>query len=149
MGYIRDRARRSTPGAFHMRGGSILFGTAVPADVLLYRSAANVLSLGAGDSLRCTEAVKLGVSGTALTIGATGTAVWAEDANLYRRAAGTLKTDNILAVAGGILTKEETAAVGRVSLNADGKVSVQVTAGSAILLARMGGTTYYFASTGV
>jgi len=122
----RDRGRFSTGGIFHVRGGSVGFGTSVAdggkGDVIMYRKAVGELALADSASLtvpgsatvagalKCDGAVALsaavtstgahafGAGGTTITFstGSGGTVTWAKDVNLYWGAAGQLKTDDTL-----------------------------------------------------
>lgn len=135
MALLKDRARRSVGGKFHIRGGTAVFGTA--QTVNLYESITAV-ELRTDNKFRAQGALTV-VAGT-VTLG---------DVAFAKRAAGTLITTDSIIASDGLLTKEATAGVGRASLDADGAFQVQITAGSAIVLFRAGGTTYYIASTGV
>lgn len=127
----RDRGRFSTGGIFHVRGGSVGFGTSVAdggkGDVVLYRKSVDELSLATGDSMTIpgsatvggalltagavgfsgavtsTGQHNFGQDGTAFVLGpgAEGTVTWSEDVNLYWGAAGILKTDDTLDVSTG------------------------------------------------
>ncbi len=126
----RDRGRYSAGGIFHIRGGSVSFGTSLAnggkGDIIMYRKATDELALDGGDSftipgsatvggaLLVSGAVRLtgditstgnqnfGAGGTTITFsaGSGGTVIWAEDVNLYWDAAGVLKSDDNLTIQG-------------------------------------------------
>lgn len=168
----RERGKHSIPGLFHVRGGSIGFGTSLAdggkGDALLYRKAINELALGAGDSLTVPGSATVGgvlfatgdnvlsgiqgfgTGGTAFTIsaGVQGTVTWREDVNMYWSAAGILKTDDTLdASTGGVMTKLATGAVAVATLANVGELGLQFSGGTGRLIANVSGTMYFAALT--
>ena len=166
----RDRGRYSAGGIFHVRGGSIGFGTSVAdggkGDVVLYRKATDELALASGDSITIPGSatvggallavgpvlvagsgdVGVGTGGTALKITSFGgTITWREDTtNLYWSAAGVLKTDaSFDATTSGLETKLATGAVAVATLANVGGVQFQFCGGTARLIGNVSGTMYF------
>ena len=128
MALLKDRARRSVGGKFHIRGGTAVFGTA--QTVNLYESVTAV-ELRTDSKFRAQGA--LTVTAGTITLNAV---------NLYQRAAGTVKSDHAIVSAGGLLTKEATGAVAVAAMDADGAIQVQFCGGTPRIVFRASGTTF-------
>lgn len=165
----RERGKHSIPGLFHVRGGSIGFGTSLAdggkGDVVLYRKSVSELALAAGDSLTIPGSATVagilqasgdnlmtgiqgfGTGGTAFVIsaGVQGTVTWRDDTtNLYWSAAGILKTDATFdAATGGVMTKLATGAVAVATLANVGELGLQFSGGTGRLIANVSGTMYF------
>ncbi len=135
MGILRDRSRRSLAGTVFVRDGTIVLGT--QRDILLSRTAADTLTLSSGDQFKFDAAT------TAITMTA-GTILWGTDCKLYKRATGTIITDQALAASQGLVTKIDTAAVAVAVPDAIGHIHLQQVGGTArIVCSLFAGSAFY------